>query len=819
MALDFGANDIIAGVALAKKIYEINFVEDNRADYRFQNFRKEIKDFEKLLKQLDTSLAEAARRYKNGALAAQKGAHHPGEQEFERERQRMTGDFEETLKECQVFLLKHRGLLGKRSNFGDNMLWHATQQDQKIDSLRSRIHMHSTKIKLVIDRLSIDLLTNFDARIDDLFDISLRTVNLQKDMQQEMRKFHASLVGVLAGLEPAASLGPEDTCHASPAIEARFEESMRVFAPPALATSGEFPLSEGFDALLLHFEQSFEGREQTPEMYLSLLKTRWLLARLKKSKGYTRACAAYYYKRAVHQVEQAIEIRLRDQDIMSYSDEILMALPESMFLIWPPPEEEEVAPELDLTAAQANEQELLRLQLASRNDQPSESLMLFRRSTTDFRLVHEKITAEGREVVYPLMIYTEQDQLIPRYAMPTLQDPCFELAVYYRKLEYLFKFKCLEDALATQTALTGYDVSHDQSNITCEFNKAAAALDCKARVQLWQDPIPTPQAPDASSVGSPTESFSNQSARSRQSSYIESIGASASISQVGDGLEAESIRHPALLMTTQFTDEKHGQRFAIMFVDLETSINIDTSMCKCHSNYDNCSYICLRRRGNKPIPIRILFTECNERGLPDPTTFNLLPFRLPRGEQFRKLEVKETQHILLRFKTLAEKDRFHHELRIRFYIRAKQVTDQHNALREIAHRQDRPVRAFTSDPGASLGPRRSTTSTTFSQTSAPRIDLDHDWGFEVSLNGAESEHSPSTATPRRNTKRQSTIDKELGTRPLDPSPRANTAQTGFTNPDRRNTRTSSNAQSSVSVSSKSGDGWAAAKSMWKKLKL
>lgn len=733
----------------------------------------------------------------------------------------MIGDFEETLKECQAFLQGHRGLLGKRSNFGENMMWHATQQDQKIDSLRSRIHMHSTKIKLVIDRLSIDLLTNFDARFDDLFDISLRAVNLQKDMQQEMRRFHASLVGVLAGLEPATSLGPEDTHRASPVIEGRFEESMSVFAPPSLATSGEFPLGEGFDALLLHFEQSFEGKEQTPEMYLSLLKTRWLLARLKKSKGYARACAAYYYKRAVHQVEQAIEIRLRDQDIMSYSDEILMALPDSMFLIWPPPEEEEGAPELDLTVGQANEQELLRMQLASKNDQPSESLMLFRRSTTDFRLVHEKITAEGREIIYPLMIYTEQDQLIPRYAMPTLKEPCFELAVYYRKIEYLFKFKSLEDVLATQTALTGYDVSHDQSNITCEFNKAAAALDCKARVQLWQDPIPAPQAVDTSSVGSPTASFSNHSARSRQSSYIGSIGASTSISQVGDGLEAESIRHPALLMTTQFTDEKHGQRFAIMFVELETSINIDPSMCKCHSNYDNCSYICLRRKGNKPIPVRILLTDCNERGLPDPNTFNLLPFRLPRGEQFRKLEVKETQHILLRFKSLAEKNKFHHELQIRFYIRAKQVTDQNNALKGIAHRQDRPVRAFTSDAGSSL-PRRSTTSTTFSQTSssAPRLDLNHDWGFEVSLNDTDSvQDSPSTATPRRSSRKQSTLDEKLAIRALDPSRRASTTQTTFTVPGQRSTRTSSNAQSSMSASSRSGDGWAVAKSMWKKLKI
>ncbi|KAK7890568.1 hypothetical protein LTR67_007776 [Exophiala xenobiotica] len=600
MALNFGGSDIIAGIRIALAIYEITCVQDNRADFRLRNFAKEIQDFGKLLEKLKTSLNDAATRYDNGVLVSQKGAHDPRSDDFEKERRQMVGNFEETLEECQEFLEDHERLLSRSSNIVDNITWHVTSQDQKIAALRHRIHMHATKIKLVIDRLSINLLTNLDAKVDDLLDISQRNIALSTDIQSELREFYAHWLGVLG--RPCTT---------------KFEQAATVSA--AASNDGEISLSKGFDALLTHFEQSAEGKEQTPENYLSLLKTRWLLGRIKASQGFRVACPGYYYKRAVSQVEQAILLRVRGTEIISYSDEELMVLPDSLFLVWPLPREEEGPSQLDPTTARANEQELLRLQLGSNKAQSSESLTVFRQSADNFRIVLETTTSDGRNVIVHQKINTGEDRLIPRYALPTMRRPCFELAVFWRNEETLYRFKSLDDAFAFQTALTGYNVSHDQSNITCQFHKDAAALDCRARVQLWQEPITLPALPDSMSAGSPVGSSSTHSPHSRQSSFVESIGPSTTISRVGDGWEADNIKSSAVVMFTQLVDKRKRQRFAIMYVELTASIHIDPRRCNCHHDYDNCLYLCLSRSDDKLFPVRVLRTDPDLQGTPDPT--------------------------------------------------------------------------------------------------------------------------------------------------------------------------------------------------------
>lgn len=687
----------------------------------------------------------------------------------------MVGNFEETLDECQEFLKDHKKLLSKSSNFVENAAWHVTQQDQKIEALRHRIHMHATKIKLVIDRLSINLLTNLDAKVDDLLDISKRNIALSTDIQSEIREFYAHWLGALAGHAPPSSLGSRDTHHASEAIQARFEQAATVSAPAS--NDGEILLSKAFDALLIHFEQSAEGKEQTPEKYLSLLKTRWLLGWIKGSRGYLNACPGFYYQRAVSQVEQAILLRVRGTEIISYSDEELMDLPDSLFLVWPPPRKEESASQLDPTLARANEQELLRLLLDSTNPQSSESLTVFRQSTNNFRIVLETTMPDGRNVIVPQTVYTGEDRLIPRYALPTMKRPCFELAVFWRNEETLYRFKSMDDVFAFQTALTGYAVSHDQSNITCQFHKDAADLDCRARIQLWQEPITLPSPPDSLAAGSPVESSSTHSPYSPQSSFVESIGPSTTISRVGDGWEADNIKSSAVVMFTRLADKRGKQTFAIMYVELDTSIRIDLKRCNCHRNYDNCLSLCLSRSDDKVFPVRILRTGPDRQGTPDPNTFDLLPFQLPRGAQSPKLVVKRSTYLLLQFLTLAEKREFHQELLLRFKVRSKQLADQEMMMKNFRHRANRPVRTCASgtDP---FPPRRSVTSTTaFSQTSSspPRIELDLGTDFDVCLvgDGPESSSAAQRRRARMDNDAEPALEQELTTRPAGPIQRSN----------------------------------------------
>jgi len=674
-----------------------------------------------LLKKLFKSLNDAAQRYNDGGLLS-RAAYDPLAEDFDRERRQMIGDFNETLEECQILLNKNKKLLSKQNTLLDNIVWNINQQDQKIDDLRRRIHLHSTKIKLVIDRLSINLLTDIDSKVDDLLDISERNISLSKDIQIELRRFYTSWLGVLAGHEPLNALGPDDNHLASAQIQEKFERMLSVNAPPSMTTT-DIPLKEGFDVMLVHFEQSFEGTDQTPEKYLILLKTRWMLSQIRNGRGYQSACAGYYYKRAISQVEQAVLLRVRGMEIIAYDDETLSALPEHAFMIWEPPKQED-SPQQDPTLARANEQEIIRLQLASTGSQPPDNVTVFRQSLKSFRVVLEATTPDGRSVIQPQTVYTHEDRLIPRYALPTMKKECCEIAIFSRNEETLYRFSSMDDLFAFQTALTGYDVSHNQTRITCQFSKgSASALDCIGQIQLWQDPITVSRLPDVFSEGSPVDSFSTKSPRSRNSSFVESIGPTTTISRVGNGWEADNIKFADLVIFTQLKDKSDRLRFAIMSLELETSINIDPKKCNCHRDYNKCPYLCLTRSSGDKFPIHVLFTSLDGHDdSPDPNSFDLFPFRQPRSSQFKELTVKETTYLLLKFSTLAEKEKFHRELSLRFRIRSKQLSDQLEMMKGFRHRENKPLRTTTqTQTGSFSQPRRSVTASggSFSHSSSP----------------------------------------------------------------------------------------------------
>jgi hypothetical protein len=692
----------------------------------------------------------------------------------------MIGDFNDTLEECQILLDKNKKLLSKQNNLLDNIVWNLNQQDQKIDDLRKRIHLHSTKIKLVIDRLSINLLTDIDSKLDHLLDISERNVNLSKDIQIELRRFYTSWLGVLAGHEPLNALGPEDTYVASAQIQEKFERTLSVNAPTSM-TSADIPLKEGFDVMLVHFEQSFEGTDQTPEKYLILLKTRWMLGQIRRGRGFQSACAGYYYKRAISQVEQAILLRVRGMEIIAYDDETLAALPENAFMIWEPPKQEE-SPQQDPTIARANEQEVIRLQLASIGTQPPDAVTVFRQSLNSFRIVLETTTPDGRSVILPQTVYTHEDRLIPRYALPTMKKECFEIAIFSRNEETLYRFNSMDDLFAFQTALTGYDVSHSQTKITCQFSKgSASALDCTGQIQIWQDPITVSRLPEVFSEGSPVDSFSTHSPRSRNSSFVESIGPTTTISRVGNGWESDNIKFSGLTIFTQLNDKSDRLRFAIMFLELETGININPKECNCHRDYNKCPYLCLTRKNGDKFPIHVLFTSVDGHDdSPDPNSFDLFPFRIPRNSQFKKLTVKETTYLLLKFSTLAEKEKFHRELSLRFQLRSKQLSDQLDMMKGFRHRENKPLRTSQTATGSFSQPRRSATGGSFSHSSSlppqlAKLTIEPGFAEACGIPIAEKDTDKSQHADNKIAAAELSADQESRTRAVPPTQRVSHA--------------------------------------------
>ena len=714
--MNIGPSDLVKGIELALRIYRFGFVAENaagkktsprgalkpankRIDRRYHAFREDINDFQSLLSKLNQSLQSAQRRFSRRGPTLGPRPYDPLSRDFERERKAIVGPFLRTLQDCQSYLDANKALrveLGRQSSPLQNLQWHFSQQDQQIDGLRRRLQFHSEKIRFVIDRLSLDILTDLDAKADDLLAIAESNLAVSSDILLELNRFRSSLFGFFAGQGSLEDPNLNSPPIASAAIAAKFHASLSVNPPPI--GPDESALVREFNALLSHFQESVSSSDQTPEQYLLLLKVTWLLDHIKGSKHYQEARPGLYYRRAIDQIERAILARARTpSDVISYDAVILTDLPDACFRIWSATAitaTRNVPP--DQLMPRANEQKVAHMELAH-DDGPGvhATVSIFKKSNEQFRVVQE-ITSSllDQKVIMPQQIDTSQDKMIPRYALPTLENPCLEIAMFSRNEETLYTFSSLADVSTFQSAFTGYDVSFDQAktNIRCQFSEDVKSLDCLARVQVWQDPIvlaPTTDDGGITQIASaPTLSRGSQS---RQGSLVPSIAASTNLIETSGGWQGGPPHISAITLFTQIC-VGNKKRFAIIFVELQEGVYIRPEECNCHLNYDTCSKLVLGRQRQQKFPVRVCFSGADAEGRPGPNTFDLFPLRLPRGPAFDQLPVKHTEYVVLKFQSLQEKSQFHQELELRFRIRDKQIRDQRTVWRGIKIRSDHPER-------------------------------------------------------------------------------------------------------------------------------
>lgn len=591
----------------------------------------------------------------------------------------------------------------------ENLQFNLSQQEVRVDHLRHRLNFHSQKIRLVIDRLSINLLTDLDAKVDDILAISEQNLQVSNEIKLELTRFRTSWLGYISGNGVPAESASDGSHAVSSTIAQRFLDNVRENAPKDLR--GGIPLKEGFDALLLHFEQSCEpGSDQTPERYLLFLKSRWLLDYLKQGTEYKRARPGFYYRRAINQVEQAISERLTQPgELIAYDENTLMEQPDASFHIWVP---DTLSPVIEYSQphplmVRGDEEQVARIELAAHTATEGDSITVFKSSDEHFRVVHESSPAstQGRVVITPHKVHVREDRLIPRYAFPTLASPCLELAIFSRNEEELFKFGSLGDLHKFQTAMVGYEVSHDQGDVPvrCQLKikNMSALFDCKGRAQLWQEPIGPATAQDVSdssrsaSLRTPT-SFS-RSPNSRHDSMTTSIPATSTITTNADGWEADSIKLPSITIFTQQVDTKGRTRFAAISVQLHPGMNVDPKACSCaREGYNKCANLVITGK-KQMFPVYILQSETDAQGKPNPNTFDIFPLRLPRHADFHKtVKTYHSEYVLLNFKSLSEKQRFHKELDLRLEVRDKQIENQRNFEKWIVKASDQPQRRHTS---------------------------------------------------------------------------------------------------------------------------
>lgn len=177
---------------------------------------------------------------------------------------------------------------------------------------------------------------------------------------------------------------------------------------------------------------------------------------------------------------------------------------------------------------------------------------------------------------------------------------------------------------------------------------------------------------------------------SQRESLIPSIVPTTTVCCTAGGWEADTIKLPVIVIFTQLLDKRKRKRFATIFIELERGIYVDATECGCCKEYDKCSKLVLVKEKKPDFTVRVLYSEVDATGQPNPNTFDIFPFRLPRHPRYREMVPKQTKYLVLKFRSLSEKKQFHRELDLRFRVRDKQITDQRDFAHSIRHRQDRP---------------------------------------------------------------------------------------------------------------------------------
>jgi hypothetical protein len=527
------------------------------ADVRYKNFQNDIFDLYHLLEKLNEALQNAQRRYSHCPKPIGIQVYEPLSSDVESERSTLTGDFVATLSASDTLLTENRRVRLRYDQDPKALRWHLSEQEPRVDDLRLRLRLHVRKICFVLECLSSELLTKSWPKGNN---VSEKFYGLDGLRSMESRYF--------AGERNIEAHITSDR------ITNRLQAALSMDG--SFLNNSSIPIDRGFDALLTSLEQSTSGQDHTPEKYLAFLKTRWLLDRIKASPEYRNAYSGLYFEHAADQIAQALDTQISQPGrLITYSEDILMSLPESSFRIWqpstiPPPPAADTPNESHPLTARATEEKVICVPLASGPFDEPDSLTVFKSSDDRFRLVFQSSQSSrpGNKMIIPQTIYTCEDKLIPRYALPSLVSPGMEMAIFSRNEETLYTFNSLRDVHDFQTALTGHDVSHDQHDIRCQFSDEAASLDCRGRIQIWQEPIVSrsgtegSHSAESSTIGVPTRN--SDRTHSIVGSIASSIATTQTVHRTNGGWEADSVKMANLTIFTELLDRKRRKRSELL---------------------------------------------------------------------------------------------------------------------------------------------------------------------------------------------------------------------------------------------------------------
>lgn len=474
------ASDLVKASKLAWDIYNYGFVKESNASLQFIEFGNDIKDLAQNLKDITSVVSNASRQL-------QQSPNEDGLWDLS-SLVEIIGDYHRTLTDCQD-ILHENSQFSQNTNPLYNIQWNVLVQP-RIDRLRSRLQFHNSKIAILIKPLELKLLTSIHDDLASRIDA----------VHQSVLSLHALVV---PNIDEAVRQREEQETHTilvPEHISAQFAEAAEQ-GHPEIQSDSAFPLRAGADAFIFHFNKSttafIPGRfvnERTPSsvQYLDLLKSIWIMGRIKSSAELANADTDSYWPAYIHELEE--NLSLECQRFTARRPDQLMA-PNLMSLQYPEDFRIWLADELPafLSPLQENDilEKLLRVPLPSPSKSIKRELTLFRAEVDNLKLVEKatESTDHGtRTIDQKYDIDLRSARLTPLYAMTRSGSNSLNLMLNAGKKTTTITFVELKHLFWFQHAITGYKVyeNYDQPDVQITF-VLSGSRDVKedGRIQLW----------------------------------------------------------------------------------------------------------------------------------------------------------------------------------------------------------------------------------------------------------------------------------------------------------------------------------------------
>lgn len=405
---------------------------------------------------------------------------------------RLTGDFHQTLQECDSLLSRHGYLRSGRNNISSNLRWWLSAEGP-VDNLIARLKFHITKVEFYTRPSEFDSIMRNGSEIQQLRrQIARQGVQLEillRNVSEQSQNLSANVL--------------------SDELKERLEFEFQTNSPSWFVEGSEWPLKEAFEALAFHLGTGIVEYDRTPDLgilprvpmlsqYIGLAKSIWMLEEIKRSHPQVAGSESIWADR-MREFEDDIRAQLHRfeaGELEKPSMEELLELPNSYFSISSGGEKDPNP----LNAGEAGplEEKILEIQLPSISSNRESTLLVFRENETeDFRLVTSTKQADTLVTQYDreVELNMARNRLAPAYGNPSPDSsPRHNLLLYNergRKAKELV-FLNHEDTKMLQQALTGYRVHHQMPIALWRINGSKRSGDSgEGILQLWQyKPLP-----------------------------------------------------------------------------------------------------------------------------------------------------------------------------------------------------------------------------------------------------------------------------------------------------------------------------------------